>query len=253
MIIPPLSAQLKFGPKASIQTFAPMYSDAILPSEFSVVPQLGFSVGAVIDYEITKRVSFYTELSYSKRGKKITGGINDMFKHVAKYNYIDMPVMLRVNFKGSTKKNDFMWYLSAGGMLSYWVSGKGTINSFELDELNLAAIDYKISFKSIDESEPNLDNKLYLAESNKIQAGLTFESGLYIPFKKRQHIMVSLRYTYRQSWLAGDYNVDMGLGEYFEDFRTLEHVLSLNTAWLFEWDLGQGKKGRSTIKARPRR
>ena len=58
--------------------------------------------------------------------------------------------------------------------------------------------------------------------------------------------MVDLRYTLRHSWLGRDYEVDVGLDEYYEDFRTMEHIITLNLGYLFEYNIGEERKGRTT-------
>lgn len=245
-------AQVRFGPKVGIHAYAPMYSDAILSDSISVIPQVGFSAGIAMDYKINDRFSFYTDIAYSRKGKKLKGGIEDEFRHDAVYHYLELPVMLRVNFKGSTNRGDFGWYLSGGGILSYWMSGKGTLKSFELIEIAIPDIKYDISFTPVEQSSNDGGNKLHLNEPNRVQAGLTFETGISLNFRRKQHLLIGLRYTYRQSWLGKDFDVDVGLAEYKEDFRTLEHILAISSAWFFEWNIGQGKKGKSTVKKRPK-
>lgn len=245
-------SQVRYGPKAAFQTFVPGYSDAILSDSFQVVPKIGFNVGAAVDYKLNDRFSFYTELVYSRKGKKITGGIKEMFEHDAIYNYLELPVMLRIDFDQRNAHGPYRLYFSVGGFMSYWLSGKGTIKSFELDELAIPDIVYKIQYDTLNQSAVTPEYTIKLAEPNRIQVGLTAEFGWGIKVRRREHILVGLRYAYRHTWLARDYDVDVGLGEYREDFRTLEHTLSLNASYLFEWDIGEGKKGKSTVKKRPK-
>lgn len=245
-------AQIRFGPKIAVQANIPVYKDAVLNESISPVVWPGFNVGLAMDYNATKTFSFYTELVYSYKTKKLTGGIKDMFQHVAKYSYLELPAMLRVNFNSANRK-EVSWFIGAGGVFSYWLSGKGVINSFELDELALSAITYKINYKPLADGETDPEFMIHLEEPNRMQVGLTIDGGIAFDVKRRQDMMVSLRYDYRQSWLAADYDVDVGLGEYQEDFRTREHSLSITATYMFEWNLGEGRQGKSTVKKRKTR
>lgn len=246
------SGQVRYGPKLAFQTFAPGYSDAFLSDSFKVVPKLGFNAGFTLDYTMNDQFAFQTEVVYSRKGKKITGGISNMFEHNAVYHYLEMPVMLRMNINRRNERGPYQLYVAAGGFLSYWLAGRGTIKSFELDELAIPDITYKISYDTLGMSTTFTKNKIYLQEPNRIQVGLVVEFGWGIKVRHREHLMLGLRYNYRHTWLAHDSSIDVGLGEYKEDFRTLEHILSFNASYLFEWKIGEGKKGKSSVKKRPK-
>ncbi|MBS0001246.1 MAG: hypothetical protein KFF73_19835, partial [Cyclobacteriaceae bacterium] len=91
---------------------------------------------------------------------------------------------------------------------------------------------------------------IYLPEANRVQVGLVLGGGILLDFARRRQVMIDFRYMLRHSWLARENGVDVGLSEYSEDFRTLEHTLSLNVAYMFEYNFGDSRKGKSTRGAK---
>ena len=86
-------------------------------------------------------------------------------------------------------------------------------------------------------------------EPNRLQVGLVIGGGIQFSNPINSHndiFMIDLRYTLRHSWLGRDYEVDVGLDEYFEDFRTMEHIFSLSIGYMFEYNLGEERKGKTT-------
>ncbi len=238
--------QLHIGPKLGMQFYSPIFKDAIKYEDISSRPGLGFNVGLGLDYNVNKVFSFFTELTYSQRGKYLSGGINNMFEHKATYRYLEFPVLARLTYKGRIKKRYFKWYVNAGGSLNFWLSGSGHIKSFEFDESNVDQLDYTIKFHEKPENQIDQTFVIYISEPTKIQAGLVFGGGLLFDISPHHILMTDLRYTFRQSWLGRDYEIDVGLSEYYEDFRTMEHIISFNIAYLFEYNFGQGRRGGST-------
>jgi hypothetical protein len=238
--------QLHIGPIVGLQAFTPIYKEAVKYEDISSNPGIGFNAGIGLDYNINKVFSFYSELTYSKRGKYLTGGIRDMFEHKANYQYLEFPVLARLTYTGQIRKKYFKWYVNAGGTLNFWLSGSGYIKSYEYDESNVERLQYTIKFHEKPENVIDDTFIMYLSEPNRIQAGLILGGGLLFDINPRHWLLTDLRYTFRQSWLARDHDIDVGLSEYYEDFRTMEHVLSFSIAYMFEYNLGQGKRGGST-------
>ena len=238
--------QLHIGPKVGILAYTPIYKDAVKYDDISSNPGIGFNAGLGLDYNVNKVFSFYTELTYSKRGKHLSGGIRDMFKHKATYQYIEFPVLARLTYTGQIKKRYFKWYVNAGGSLNYWVSGSGYIRSYEYDESNVDQLEYTIKFHEKPENAFDETFIIYLSVPSRIQAGLVVGGGLLFDINPRHVLMTDLRYTFRQSWLARDHDIDVGLSEYYEDFRSMEHILSISIAYLFEYNIGEKRRGSTT-------
>jgi hypothetical protein len=157
-----------------------------------------------------------------------------------------MPVLARMTWEGKIKERYFKWYVNGGGTLNYWLAGNGYIKSYEYHEAAVEQLDYIIKFRSDPGNVREGEFTIYLPEANRVQVGLVVGTGLLLDFAQRRQLMIDLRYLLRHSWLGREYGVDVGLSEYYEDFRTLEHTLSLNVAYLFEYNFGDGRKGKST-------
>jgi len=238
--------QLHFGPKIGVQAFMPVYGEAEKYEGISIKPSMGFNAGFGFDYNINERFSFYTEFLYSMKGKRLSGGIRNQFKNMATYHYLEMPVMARMTWEGSIKKRLFKWYLNGGGTLNYWLAGNGYIKSYEFEESALDQLDYIIKFSSPPAFVNSGEFTIYLPEANRMQVGLVLGGGILMDIARRRQLMIDFRYVLRHSWLAKENGVDVGLSEYFEDFRTLEHTFSASVAYLFEYNLGDRLKGKST-------
>jgi hypothetical protein len=243
---PAAMGQMHIGPKVGLQAFAPSYKDATKYDNISSRPGIGFNAGFGLDYNVNKVFSFYTELVFAQRGKYLKGGIKDMFEHKATYRYLEFPVLARLTYSGHIRKKYFKWYVNAGGSLNFWLSGSGHIKSFEYDESNVERLDYTVRFHEKPENAIDQTFIIYLSEPNKIQAGLVVGGGLLFDVNPHHILTTDLRYTFRQSWLGRDHDIDVGLSEYYEDFRSMEHILSISVAYLFEYNIGQGRKGKST-------
>jgi hypothetical protein len=242
--------QLHIGPKVGIQAYTPIYKDAVKYENISSQPGFGFNAGLGLDYNVNKVFSFYSELTYSRRGKYLSGGIKDIFVHKATYQYIEFPVLARLTYTGQIRKRYFKWYVNAGGSLNFWLSGSGYIKSFEYDESNVDRLDYTIKFHEKPENVIDDTFIIYLTDPSKIQAGLVIGGGLLFDVTPRHVLMTDLRYTFRQSWLGRDHDIDVGLSEYYEDFRTMEHILNISVAYLFEYNLGEKRRGSTTSGAK---
>ena len=229
--------QIHIGPKIGLQVLRPIYNKAVLYENISPGPMLGYNAGIAFDYDANKMFSFYSELYYTRKGKRLSGGIKDQFENKAIYNYIELPVLARMTFHENIKGRVFEWHLNGGGLISYWISGRGQIRSFEFDETNVTVLNYTIGYKPKPEEIFDEEFVIYMEEPNRVQVGLILGGGLLFhnPSKSKKNIfMVDLRYTLRHSWLGRDCEVDGGLDEYYEDFRTMEHIITLNLGYLFE-------------------
>jgi hypothetical protein len=236
--------KFKIGPKAGMQMQMPRDLRENLSETINIRPTFGFNVGGIMNYKVTKRFSLHTELAYVQRNRHLEGGTRDLYNNRSTYSFIELPVLCRVTYEGS----GWSWYFNGGGNFSYWLSGRGSIYSWEFQEAGQAADEpYAIRFAEKPEGyQP--EYAVYLEQPNRIQLGIDLGFGFYFSVAKKQHFNLDFRLTQGQSWMALDKPVDMNLTDQKEDLRHSFRTLSVNLGWLFDFDPMDLKKGRSSRK-----
>ena len=240
--------KLYFGPKTGGHVYKavfrddnPLLLDTALDLKSSY--KFGYNAGVALTYHVSERFSVHTEIYYSREGKKFSGGLLGKFLNDAVYHNIDVPLLFRISFE----RKVYDWYLSVGPNFSYWLGGNGIIKSDELDEFYIDQTEYKILFRNAGKEEVDGKLAVNLEEPNRVQLGLTFGVGAFFHTLPGQHFMVDLRYEIGHSFLGKDERVDVGIAEYFENFKSATRLMSVNLGYVFEINIGEGKEGRSTI------
>lgn len=240
--------RFKFGPKVGFQVYQPIFREYELPEEFNNNFDFGYNIGGVMDYKVTDRFAVHTELSYTKKGKNITGGGRDLFKNKATYHFIEVPVLIRAIYE----QYGWSWYWNLGGNLSYWLGGSGDLYSFEIYDAGIREDQsYDVVFAP---PKPGFQPELVLnvVEPNRVQVGLDVGFGFYFKVYKNQYLNLDFRFTYGHSWMASDEPPNplrdmpnLGLQEYQEDLRHSIGVLAVNLAYVFDFDPHLRSQGRS--------
>ena len=238
-------AQFLIGPKAGGIYNWSRYKNPTPFTENSIDSKnmFGYNFGGVLIYSLTKQVAFHTEIIYARKEKVLQGGARELFSHNAIYNYLEVPILLKYSFQ----RKYYKWYLQAGANFAYWINGKGRVKSFEYDEVGIEAYDYKIIFVAA--SETNESSDIFVGKANRVQLGLDFGFGAFFnTFHPKHKFMVDVRFQYGHSWLADDNFIDVGLDEYYEDLQSAFSGISVGIGYLLAYDMGQGRKGKSTDK-----
>jgi hypothetical protein len=236
--------QFSIGPKVGAVLATPSYEDSapLNQSKIEVNKSINYNVGGVLIYQLSDVFAFHTEILYAKKEKTLEGGIQNLFRHNATYEYLEAPVLIAYTFK----RKYFTGFVNFGGNLAYWLSGKGQIQSVQYDEVDLLTYEYDVSFGS--KPSGDFSGDLFVEDANRVQLGLEIGAGAFInTLSPKNRLLVELKYHYGHSWLARD-QVPVGLIEYEEDFRFSYNTLSLSVGYLFGLDFGQGKQGGSSSK-----
>ncbi len=240
--------KLYFGPKAGVHAYKSIFRDdnpLLLDTALNLKSsyKFGYSTGLVLTYHVSDRFSVHSELYYSREGKKFSGGFEGKFSNNAIYHNIDFPILFRISFE----RKVYDWFLSVGPNFSYWLGGNGIIKSDELSEFFIDQSEYKILFRNPGKEEVDGKLAVNLEEPNRIQVGLTFGVGAFFHTLPGQHIMVDLRYEIGHSFLGKDENVDVGIAEYFENFKSATRLMSVNFGYVFEINMGAGQQGQTSF------
>lgn len=234
------------GPKIGANFYKSRFNfkedEAIFDQNF----KYGMQLGGAFDMHLKKNIHYYMELYYSLKGKKtlITGSglTND-----ARYNFLEMPVMVRFSFEGSKVSSGvYNWHFGIGPVVSYWFGGKGKLYG------DGPVQEYKIEW-----GEPPLNNSqfdvMYISNPSRLQWGLVFGVGIDYPVYKQQNVYLDFRVQLGGTNL-GDYDSEanipiLGFSESM-DVRYLEFCIS--AVYTFEIDWLQTRRGKSTTTKRRR-
>jgi len=224
-------AQIILGPKAGIQitTTNPDEDDPDLNYKF----KLGWNAGASFEFPFNDNISLYTELFYSRKGKKVEiGGEN--LTNTAVYHHIDLPITLKYTFGRGDVTQPVRYYLRAGGFLSYWLGGKGTISGGAGD------LDYDLVFG---EGESDLQT-IRIEDPNRLQVGFDLGTGFMIFMYENQYLVTDIGASIGHSWLADEVVTQPQLLTFKDDLRATNFVISLNLAYVFRIELDKREKAK---------
>ncbi|MEN8248511.1 MAG: porin family protein [Bacteroidota bacterium] len=233
------------GPKVGINVFKSRFNFKEDEDVFDQRVKYGIQLGGAYDMPLKKNIHYYMELYYSMKGKKTivtaTGLVND-----ARYNFLEMPVMVRFSFEGAKVSSGvYNWHFGIGPTASYWFGGRG----------KLYGADGPTQKYVIIWGEPPVNNsefdKMYISNPSRLQWGLVVGAGIDYPVYGQQNVYLDFRVQLGGTNL-GDYdsvaNIPiLGFAESM-DVRFLE--FNLSAVYTFEVDWLKTKKGKSTAKRR---
>lgn len=208
----------------------------------------GFSLGPAVSFKVRDRYFLYTEYLYTHKGKTITSKVDPHLKDKMTYNYLEVPVLFAMHFKGNLGENKkFKWYIGAGPDVSYMLGGKGVVEGGDLLD-NEMILNYKISFDSREDRDR--PDEIHYDKANRVQFGLNVGSGILLePGGGKHKVMIDVRYSFDQSRLGkgkADYLVPT---DYDDDLRARYRALKFSVIYMFESNTSKQErnKGKSTL------
>jgi hypothetical protein len=216
-------------------------------------PVPGYNAGVVAAFKVKERFYLHTEYLYSTKGKKVKGRIDEMLEDRIKYNYIDVPILYNIHFRGSLGgMRKFQWYAGAGPLFSYWLGGKGKINSDEFAENNFEPFEYHIRFgeRGEDIGETNI---IYMKEVKRLQLGFNFGGGIMLEPSEKNKIMVDLRFEFGHTWIGTPTSADYVLPVTYDDNLKARNMgLRFSLMYLIQTNLDKKvrNKGKSNLKSK---
>ncbi len=240
---------IRFGVKAGPQLSWVAVDDPKYKSVATVRPTAGFHAGAVVAFKVKDRYFLNTEYIYSQKGKIARGKIDPNLKDRAVYHHIDIPVLFSMHFKGNlTKSRQFKWYIAAGPNTSYWLGGKGVIQSGDLIENGFSNLKYKMAFGTRpDHNRPDL---LYIKDAKRLQFGMSVGAGLLLEPARNQKVMIDFRYEIGHTRLGTPQSSQFLVpADYQDSLKGRNKGIRLSLVYLFEFssDRKERNKGKSTI------
>jgi Outer membrane protein beta-barrel domain len=238
-----LSAQefslgVKAGPIVSLSVIA----DKFDREAFSQRLKLGYSGSGLISFPLKDNYYFVVEGGLSQRGRKILSN-DDTWTNISTYYFADATMLLRKAFPFNLKQNiPAKWFLNSGPHISYWMGGKGKIGTTKLQE-------YTIVFEPMPVQPPGTGadfDKMYYSGINRWLFGVDIGVGFIAPLRRKQKIMAELRFTSGHTFFGDTNSAQWRTLGFSDNLRANEKFLTLSAAYIFEFNLKEGKMGKST-------
>ncbi len=241
-----VSAQILFGPKLGYQAswtrYASIYDDTDYTDGMIMFPQ----IGALYGFNLSDKVSFYSELYYSQRGKnEKTNDLNTLLReHKARYHFLELPLLLRLTLPIGKDSKSPKVYINAGPHIAYWLAGKGELSSLEtFGSTNIVKTAYTVKFKEVEGQE----NILYAEDANRLQFGLSTGSGIILPINRKGEILqFDLRYTWGSTFMGSNLDLPIGTSGVEENYTFGHSQVSASVAYAFYLDIFGMRRGKST-------
>jgi len=238
--------QVLFGPKVGAR--ASWVNFEVNNNDLKSKWVYGYSAGLASAFKVRNRFFLHADLMYTRKGKEIKGEADPALLNKAVYHYLSLPIIYRVDFKGSISGVDFKWFAGLGPNIDYWWKGRGNLTSSELDENDIEELEYHIAF-DFDPDLPEQDVQ-YVEDVNRVQLGLLFAVGAVFEPLPNQVFLVEARFEWGHSYLAKGFGLYDNLLEYQDDMRARNQGIQISFSYLFDTQISNRKKGKSTIKNR---
>lgn len=243
-------AQVYIGPIAGGQLSWTKFDDSQYSDAYDVNPRWGWHAGANVSMKVRNRFFLHTSLIYATKGRKIRGGQDKLLTNTTRYDYIEMPIIYAVDFRGRLGNGkEFKYYLGIGPNISYWLGGKGKLYNSDLAESAEYAqgeLEYRIVFR--DEGSEVAPGEMNVAEPNRVQLGLNFATGLVLEPMPNQRVLLLLRYELGHSFLSRDSNGTFGPTYYQDVLQSRNKGIRLSVSYMIDLRTEDRKRGKSTIK-----
>jgi len=225
---------IRVGPKLGVHASQALHDDENYRQEFRSIPVPGYSSGMVLNVKVSDLFSLHSELLYSRVHKYVRSRlISDYQKE--KYNYLQLPVLLRASHRLGSQEV----YINAGPSIGYWLGGEGVVRTAEVLEEDLQERPYKIGF-------PGESSFAVVSDPNRIQLGLEVGGGIIFPLGTKA-LMIDLRYTWGHTNMAKSNASYLSYSFFNDDLRHSQQVLSLSLAYLLDVDIyTMSTKGKSS-------
>jgi hypothetical protein len=230
------SLGVKAGPLLSWASFG----DKADRDNFKNKAKPGYFAAGFISFPLKDNYSFQTEVGFSQRGRKVLFS-NEEWENNATYYYIDMGMLLRRSFKFNLGKNiPANWFINVGPHINYWLGGKGEVTAG-------GSYSYTLVFDKLptQPTEPDFD-KMYLQKVNRWLFGIDFGLGFNAPLKNSQRIFTELRFHSGHTFFGTKTSASNRTLGFEDNLRANQKTISLSVAYVFDFNLREQRKGKST-------
>lgn len=252
-------AQLLVGPTAGINyNWMSFSKTADQKDMYSIAPVIGYHAGAHVSFRVQKRFFLHTSLIYSTKGMVMKAKLNeydtedDVDKISMRLNYLEMPIVYTVYFKGSISGKSFKYSIGVGPNISYWLGGKGVLENQDVLEFGYGPMDYKVDFNT--DPFPGEDGKMIVQRANRLQLGLNVATSFMFEPAPQRELVVTIRYELGHSYQSRESKGLFRPTSYYEQPLNLRNQgIRISLAYMIDLQIEKRKKGKSTNDPKKRR
>lgn len=225
-----IGQSFKLGVGGSIHAFSTHLADDEQKETFKTQWDLGYSPGFFTNIMFASDFSLQTEFYYTWQGRKLTT-IETNWQHRARYQYIEIPVLLRKTFDVKLYKDiTTRWYINAGPNIKYWARGKGDI----LTGANIP-LEYKVVFGAPpDDAFPT--EYMYLNNVNRLLFGLSAGLGFSIEVLKSNTLFFEMRYTQGQTYFGEKDSAQYNVLDFQDTMKANSRIITFTACYMMEFN-----------------
>jgi hypothetical protein len=249
-------SQLYIGPSFAGRVSTVSFFETRNKADFNARPGLGFDAGLMVSRRMKEKYILNAQLLYSHKTKLVVGESDPLYKNKLVGRYLELPIAYTLEFKrnmGETHaglSKTYKWFVGAGPTVSYWMGGKGKLQSSELKEVFIDHLDYKVTFnKNNNElTSENAGNTLNVTDPKRFQFSLNFTGGVALEPVGFQKIVIAAHLEIGQTFFSEE-NLGFFPGSEvdFDPQRSRFHSLRFSVGYLFDTQIEKRKRGKSTI------
>jgi Outer membrane protein beta-barrel domain len=260
--------RLYIGPTMGARLSTVTFFEDRARRDFNSIPAPGFDFGLMISRRIREKFYLNAQLIYSQRGKHIVGpenyvfdpniqGPDPLFKNIQTNRYIELPIYYMLEFKRTVgsgegmggKMKAYRWFIGAGPTVSYWMGGRGKLQSSWLKEDLIDHMKYKTVLRTDSLDQPGGADKMLVTDPNRFQFAINFTGGIALEPVGFQKIVISAHLEIGQSFI-GKNNDGFFPGSKVDrdELQAKYHSIRFSVGYLFDTKIEKKKRGKSTIK-----
>lgn len=186
----------------------------------------GFIGGFTVSIEKEHKYGLTMQFLYAVKGRTINSTANDFVKNSARYTYLDFPVLFRWYFN----QQHYRWYINAGPEISYWLSGKGSMDVYDQGMDEIINYDYLINF-----GEPKASvDYMNVTDPKRIQINVSFGVGFQWELKHSDFIGVEIKASLGQSFWGPFDGGEIPLISKYDNFEFTNNLISLAVVYVID-------------------
>ena len=234
------------GVKGGVSVTWPGFTDKSAKESFDRGYKPGFGVGVMVGFPLIDRYVLILEAGASQRGRIITYGPSNSYKHDMTMQMADVGMMLRRSFRFMLfKSTPSEIFVNVGPEINYWFRSTGFLQYLDGQKYK-----YDVFFDK--EGEVTKD-QMNIVGANQWLFSLDIGVGMKAPISKTRYITTEVRFASGHTSLGKSTHWGRVILEDQNSMRTNLKTLSVSVAYTLDFDVKENRKGKSNIKKKMKR